>query len=173
MVVATAITSFVRLAHSLVSHYQIFRSVYPTSSSDDAPLLRKLNWALTFHGEALLLVTLTLIFSAVGLWLRRVLGFVISLIALLCLVAVYLLWYRLTQSVMERYGARDFSEMSAEHQYLLPLYGATWWDLVVLGIAIMVFIWQIVMLKRILKSVATISDNQSTAKSGLSSADAP
>lgn len=112
-VVATAIINFGLLAHSMVSHYQIVREVYPTSTSDDAPLLMKLEWAWTLHGEALLLITLPLIFSAVGLWSRRVFGFVLSLIALLCLVLVYVQWYRLTLRAMEMTGFKDFSEMGS------------------------------------------------------------
>jgi hypothetical protein len=61
---------------------------------------------------------------------------------------------------MEMYGARSFSEMQDQQQHLLPLLGASWWDVVVLAVALAVFIWQAVMLKRILKPVSPDSENQ-------------
>lgn len=145
-----ASVSALRLSFNLGSRYEVFMSVYP-SLSRDAPFLTQIDRAFSFEGEAFLLVTLTLIFSALGLWTRRVFGFLVSLIALASLAGIYLLWYRATLSLMEMFGAKDFSEMSDQERYQLPLQGSTWWDIVILGVALIVFIWQAVMLKRVLK----------------------
>jgi hypothetical protein len=53
--------------------------------------------------------------------------------------------------------------MQDQQQHLLPLYNATWWDFVVLGVALIVFIWQVAMLKRVLKPTKIISENRSAA----------
>lgn len=56
--------------------------------------------------------------------------------------------------------------MPDQQQYLLPLLGATWWDIVVLGVALIVLIWQVVMLKRIFKPVPVILEKKPAAESG-------
>jgi hypothetical protein len=147
----TAGLSALRLAFNLGYHYELFRCVYP-SLSPDAPFFVQLKWALSFEGEKILLVTLALVFSLVCLWTTRVLGFLLSLISLTCLGALYVMWYLATLSNMRLFGARDFSEVPDQKQHLLPLLGASWWDIVVLGVAMAVFVWQAAMIKRILKS---------------------
>ena len=106
-----------------------------------------------------MLVTLALVFSAVGLWSRRVLGFLLSSIALMCLAGIYTLWYRATLSQMRLFEARDFSEMPDQQQHLLILLGATWWDIMVLAVALLIFLWQAVMLRRVLKSLIVVADD--------------
>lgn len=66
---------------------------------------------------------------------------------------------------MEMYGAKTFLELPDQQQHLLPLNRATWWDIVVLGVALIVFIWEVVMLKRILKPSKTIFEKQSAKES--------
>jgi len=118
------------------------------------------------EGSYILVVTFSLVLSAVGLWSQRLLGFLFSLLTLACLAGVYREWYVATLSIMQMYGAADFSQLQDQQQYLLPLEGATWWDIVVLGVALIIFFWQAVMLKRILKPVAIVSKNQPTGESG-------
>jgi hypothetical protein len=163
-IVLMASVSALRLSFNLGYHYELFLCVYP-SLSPDAPFFTQLKWALSFEGEKFLLVTLALVFAALGLWTRRVFGFLISLIALACLAGIYLLWYRATLSMMETIGFKDFSQWTIQPQHILPLAEATWWDIVVLGAALLVFIWQAVMLKRILKPVPVISEKKPTAES--------
>lgn len=114
------------------------------------------------EGSFILTITFALVLSAVGLWFQRLLGFLVSLLALAWFLEIYVEWYLATRSLMQMYGAKTFSEMQDQQQYLAPLNGATWWDIVVFGVALAVFIWQVVMLRRVLKPIATISDHHST-----------
>lgn len=159
---ANAVVSALRLSFNLGYHYELFRCVYP-SPSLDTPVLTQLKWALSFEGDFLLLVTLALVFSAVGLWARRVPGFLISLISLVCLGTVYAMWYAATVTNMHLFGAKHFSEMANQQQYLLPLLGATWGDIVVLAVALIVLIWHVAMLKRVLKPLVVKSEDQPNA----------
>lgn len=120
---------------------------------------------LSMAGSYVMVVTLSLVLSAIGLWSRRLLGFLFSLISLAWIGETYREWYTATLYNMQIFGAREFFQLQGQQQYLLPLDHAAWWDIVVLGFALIVFIWQAVMLKRILKPLSTVSDNQSTAKS--------
>lgn len=112
-----------------------------------------------------MVVTLSLVLSAIGLWSRRLLGFLFSLISLAWIGETYREWYTATLYNMQIFGAREFFQLQDQQQYLLPLDHAGWWDIVVLGVALIVFIWQAVMLKRILKPLSTVSENHPASKS--------
>jgi hypothetical protein len=154
-IVFAASVSALRLAFNVGYFYHLFGC---------GPSLRP-SCYLSFGGSNFLVVTFALVVSAVGLWSRRSIGFLLSLIALMCLAGIYILWYRATLSIMQMFGARDFSDMPDQQQYLFTLDSATWWDIVVLGVALIVFIWQVVMLKRVLKPSPKISENQPPAES--------
>lgn len=154
-VVLTASATALRLAFQLGYDYHLF----------GCTRLVPIDCFVSFRGSYFLGVTLALGLSAIGLWLRRVLGFLLSLIALTFLGTVYVAWYLGTLSSMEMFGVRDFSQNPEQAQYLLPLQGATWWDIVVLGVALLVFIWQAVMLRHILKPTKMVSENQTAAES--------
>ena len=155
-IVLTTGVSALRLAFNMGYYYHLFRC---------APSLR-LGCFLSMEGSYILGVTFALVLSAIGLWSRRLLGFLLSLIALAWLAEIYREWYVATLSIMQMGGVRDFSQLQDQQQYLLPLNGATWWDIVVLGVALIVFIWQAVMLKRILKPRAVVPESQPTAELG-------
>lgn len=152
--VMTASVSALRLAFNLGYYYHLFKCAPPA-------LIEQFFCAISFEDSFASGVTLALAFSAIGLWSRRVLGFLLSMITFLCLAGIYILWYRGTLAIMEMYGAQAFSQLQGEQQNILPLHGARWWDIVVLAVALIVFIWQVVMLKRVLKPTKTISENQS------------
>lgn len=153
-IVLTASASALRLAFHLGYFYHLFKCTR----------LVRLTCYLSMEGSYVCVITLTLLLSAVGLWSQRRLGFLVSLLALAGLGEVYRQWYLASLSTMEMYGAKTFSELPEQQQHLLPLYNATWWDLVVLAVAVTVFIWQVVMLKRILKPTKIVSGNQSAAE---------
>lgn len=162
-IVVTAVVSALHLSFNMGYHYELLMCTHPSPPYPSS--FRQFDWALSFEGDNFLLVTLALVFSAVGIWSRRVLGFLLSLIALICVAGIYILWYLRTLSIMELFNVRNFSSMQDQQQHLLPLYNATWWDLVVLGVALIVFVWQVAMLRRALKPTAIISENLSAAKS--------
>lgn len=155
-IVVTTSVSALRLAFHLGYFYHLFNC---------APLLLRLTCFLTMEGSYILGVMIPLALSAIGLWSRRLVGFLLSLLALAGLAEIYREWYVATLSIMQMYGAPDFSQLQGQQQYLLPLNGANWWDIVVLGVALTVFIWQAVMLRRILKPIRVTSQNQHTPES--------
>lgn len=163
-IVVTAVVSALHLAFNIGYHYELTSCVYP--SPPYPPHFRQSYWALSLEGNYFLVAILALVFSGIGLWTRKVFGFLLSLIALVCLAGIYFLWYRGTLWIMEMGGVKEFSQMPDQQQYLLPLYNATWWDIVVLAVAMIVLVWQVVLLRRALKPVAIISENRPTTESG-------
>lgn len=115
---------------------------------------------LSMAGSYVIVITASLVLSAIGLWSRRLLGFLFSLISLAWIGETYREWYTATLYNMQIFGAREFYQLQGQQQYLLPLDQAGWWDIVVLGVALIVFSWQAVMLKRILKPTAILSENR-------------
>ena len=79
------------------------------------------------EGSYILVATFALALSAVGLWSRRLVGFLLSLLALAWLVETNREWYAATLSQMRLFESKDFSEMPDQQQHLLTLLGATWW----------------------------------------------
>jgi hypothetical protein len=147
VLVFTAIVSLIRVAFNLGYYYSAFECV----TSPD------LTCAVTFEGSFFMGTTLGLCLLTLGLWSRRSLGFLLSFIALIWIGLVYILWYRGTLSVMKMAEVEHFSQLPNQHQYFLPLIEATWWDIAVLVLALIVFIWQAWNTKRILEPVATVS----------------
>lgn len=80
---------------------------------------------------------------AVGLWLRNRAGFLLSFIASLCVLGVYFKWYTTTVSALPAMEISDFSQLSGQRQYLLPLLDATSWDLAVLATTTVLFFWHV------------------------------
>ncbi|HEU4511012.1 MAG TPA: hypothetical protein VFR78_22465 [Pyrinomonadaceae bacterium] len=66
------------------------------------------------------------------LLIRNVIGLVFSMLSLLWAGAVYILWYRGTLSIIGQAEVTSFRQLGYQAQYLLPLHGATWWNVAVL-----------------------------------------
>ncbi len=98
---------------------------------------------LNFRDSFLIGVTLGLIVTATGLLTRNRIGRIFSMLGLLWAVTVYILWYRATQSVIRNSEVDSFEGLRNQTQYLLPLNRATWWDLAVLAIVILLLAWHL------------------------------
>jgi hypothetical protein len=122
--------------------------------------------AVTFEGSFFMDATLGLCLATLGLWFRRTASFLLSSIALIWVVIVYILWYRGTLSVMGVAEVQKFSQLPNQPQYLFPLIEATWWDIVVLCVTLLVLLWQAVILVRIPKSIGSNPENQRTSELG-------
>lgn len=92
-----------------------------------------------FLPRLLLFMWLCLLVSTVALWTRRLGGLLISMIGLAAVLAGYLFWYINTS---------QFSKLmpvdSLYHEYprTLGMLGASWWNVVVLVLASLLFIWE-------------------------------
>ena len=101
------------------------------------------------HGDNRLLIndlhvqiTVCLLICAVGLWLRRPIGLLVSLLAVTWITNIYLLWYRSTAAFMVEQEIPNFSLLQGPgKQHLVPLRGATWWDVVVMILVLALLIW--------------------------------
>ena len=104
---------------------------------------------LSRHGDNRLLIndlhvqiTVCLLICAFGLWLRRPIGLLVSLVAVTWISNIYFLWYRSTAAFMVEQEIPNFSLLQGPgKQHLVPLRGATWWDIVVLVLVIVLLIW--------------------------------
>ncbi|HEX8137841.1 MAG TPA: hypothetical protein VF544_09650 [Pyrinomonadaceae bacterium] len=98
-------------------------------------------------------IGLALVISAVCLWSRRAIGFFISAIALTWAGKEYVWWYLESLRRLKAMDLNDFSELKTPSlQHVNNLLGATWWDIAVLIVIILLFIWQIKTLAQILNS---------------------
>jgi len=120
---------------------------------------------VNMEGSYFVGITATLWLSAVGLKSRRILGLIFSMLALAGTSAVYVQWYRGTLSTMQMYNAKFFHELPDQQQHLLTLNNASRWDVVVLGVVLIVFVWHLVELKRNMKPLATFSKDHRLPKS--------
>lgn len=134
----TASVSALRLAHDIGYSVAIHTSDYTEHIRLSEP-----EWSLGFVETHLLGIATGLIVSGIGLWSRKFIGFLLSFLALLWVGMNYVLWYAGTLSTMRDVEIHDFSEMPDQSQHLLALIDATWWDMVVAAITIILFGWQI------------------------------
>src|SRR5262245_560770 len=87
-------------------------------------------------------VAIALIIGAVSLWSRKPLGLIFSGLSLLWVTVEYVRWYILSYSESFWITSwRDFPPIPIP--IIGKLYGGTWWNLVVLLIVVLLFIWEI------------------------------
>lgn len=97
-------------------------------------------------------ISFGLIVCAVGLWSKRLFSLIVSLFALVGTAEIYREWHAATLDDMKMFGAPTFADLMDQKQTLLPLYQANWWDVIVLGSVIFVFIWEALALFQMLRS---------------------
>lgn len=89
-----------------------------------------------------LIVIIALLITAVGLWLQRSIGFLLSLAALISIFLTYAWWYFDTISYLRNTEVNEHTMATNPfYKEMGLLHGATSWDWVVLIIAIVLFIW--------------------------------
>jgi hypothetical protein len=143
----TAALSALRVAFNLGYNYGVFHSVDGVHVS----------CCVNFLESFLIPITIALILSVVGLWSRKGTGFLMSLVALIVIPIIYVSWYFGTRSIMRRAEISTFEKMPDQSQHLLTLAYATWWDVYVLLLVIVLIMWQlkaVVFLKPLRASMA-------------------
>jgi hypothetical protein len=98
-----------------------------------------------------LATSLGLFVCVAGLSLRSLYGVFTSMLAIISLVLVYGWWRRVSGAFLRNLEVPDFNSLP-DISHAAGLWGATWWDLIVLAIAATLFVWQAVILIRILKA---------------------
>ena len=87
-------------------------------------------------------ITVCLLICALGLWLRRPISLLLSLLALMWIGNIYLGWYLNTSAFMVEQEITDFSLLQGSgKQHLIALREGTWWDLAVLMLVIAASVW--------------------------------
>lgn len=148
----TAMGSIIRLAFN----FGYNRAVFVTRDSS-------LNGCcINFLESYLIPITLCLCVGLIGLWLRRAIGFYLALLALTATGIFYLLWYRGTLAILRDAELTHFSLLPDQPQKLLPLYNATWWDLIVLAVVLIVIVWLIKILVSRRRSLRNQPESQTT-----------
>lgn len=99
-------------------------------------------------------ITISLSIFTIGLLLRRHLGFLLSLAALFWIGKIYLWWRLSTLSFLRAAEIPDHSLLQGLKQQRLDflLRDATWWDITVLTICLILLVWQARVLLSIVRS---------------------
>ena len=90
-------------------------------------------------------IPITMAFAVSGLLLSRKtrVTLVLSLLSLWLVVFFYFLWYRGTLSILRAAEGDNFWSLPNQNQYFRPLGYATWWDIVVLAVALILIGWHL------------------------------
>ena len=141
VVVLTATVSALRVSFNLG---------YNLGTFEHSELIHR-TCCVNFKDSFLIPLTVGLIVSALCLLTRTLAGLIFSTLSLIWVASVYVLWYRGTLSVIRNAEVDSFYSLPDQSQHLLPLNGATWWDLAVLAIVIVVWFWHIKVLVSTIK----------------------
>jgi len=82
---------------------------------------------------------------------KKGIGSLVSLAALVLIPMFYVLWYLETLSIMRGAEISSFAQMPYQSQHLFVLNDATWWDVYVLFLAVVLLLWH-------LKTLVTIAN---------------
>lgn len=96
-------------------------------------------------------ITIGLFVCAGGLALRRLSGVVASMLGIAWLMIVYVWWQRESVAFLRNLELANYDTLT-DLSHTAGLRGATWWDLLVLATAAILFIWQAIALFRVLKA---------------------
>lgn len=132
----------VRIAFNLGNNYGVFKAVDGVHTT----------CCVNFLESFLLPITIGLVISAVGIYVQRPIGFLLSLIGLLAIAFTYLAWYLGTLSIMRHAEVGSFSQLPSQRQHVLTLADASWWDIWVLSLTILLILWQS---KKLFRSLRT------------------
>ena len=133
LTIAAALISAIRAAFNLGYYYSAF----------DCYGAFQLRCPVTVVGSFVLAITFGLAVAGVAFGIRRFAALLVSFLALLGTLAMYVLWFRYTSYVLQIAEVEAFSQLPNQQQYLIPLNGATWWDVAVLGIVSILLLWNI------------------------------
>ena len=97
-------------------------------------------------------ITIGLFVCAAGLAFRKSSGVIASMLGIIWVVLLYGWWQRKSLAFLRSAEVPNYSAFHPNLPHTAGLWGATWWDLLVLATAAILFIWQGIALIRILKS---------------------
>lgn len=145
--VVSAIVMFLFIANLAYSAYalgfidgQAFESSGNYAVGGDSSFMIRLRLA----------IQLGLLVCVVGLVLRTLYGVLASMAAVISLGIVYSWWHRESDAFLRNLEVADYSAVP-DAGHVAGLRGGTWWDLLVLVVAAILFVWQVAILIRVMK----------------------
>lgn len=106
-----------------------------------------------FHTRARVLVTCCLALIVVGLAMRKTLGVATSLSGATLGIFLYGWWYRQSEAALKNMGVLDYSDFDRDFSHACGLWRATWWDIAVSSILMLLVIWHLTVFLRTAKVV--------------------
>jgi hypothetical protein len=97
-------------------------------------------------------ITMGFIVSAVGLWIDKIRGLLVSAIGLLGVTTIYVWWYLKTQLYVINSEVTEYTRLHDPYYRRLIFHGANWWDMFVLALTLTILIWTILTVFRTIKS---------------------
>lgn len=99
-------------------------------------------------------IEIAIFVSIVGIWSRRFIGYLISMLSLTWVGWQYLDWWLYSLRWLEQAGLKDFSELrDPNFTYAGKFIGASWWNPIVLIMSLTLLTWQLKTLATILYSL--------------------
>jgi hypothetical protein len=90
-----------------------------------------------------------LLVAMIALWLRGIVSFVVSAVALGYIGGEYAVWYLDSVNALKIMGMESWADFQdPDFPYVGALRGATWWNIVVLAAVSILLIWQLMVLIR-------------------------
>lgn len=95
-------------------------------------------------------IGIALLVAVIALWLRGVISFLVSSVALGYVGAEYAMWYLDSIRALKILGMESWADFQdPDFPYVGAFRGATWWNIVVLSVVSILLIWQLTSLTRI------------------------
>lgn len=92
-----------------------------------------------------------LLVATIGLWLRGIVGFLVSAVALGYVGSEYVLWYQDSVHALKVMGMESWADFQdPDFPYVGVLRGAEWWNIVVLAVVSILLIWQLAIISHLL-----------------------
>ena len=111
-----------------------------------------LSGGVPFHDRARVLAALCLGLIVGGLTVRKPLGVIASLSGSIILVYLYSWWYQQSLAQLKNLEVMNYRELELDISHAAGLWGATWWDIVVLAIALLLLLWTLTVVFRTAKA---------------------
>lgn len=100
-------------------------------------------WLVATH----VAITVGLVIATIGLWSKKLIGFLLSMVALLWVCIVYVWWYRETLHFLKNIEVTEYTRLHNPYfRDMGILRGASRWDLLVLIATVLLLLWHLRML---------------------------
>ena len=107
-----------------------------------------LSGGFPFHDRARVLAALCLGLIVGGLSVRKPLGVIVSLSGSIILMCLYLWWYQQSLAALKNLEVSNYQRIELDISHAAGLWVATWWDIAVLAVALLLLLWNLTVVFR-------------------------